>query len=253
MTLEKLFGKQPVLEALKANKRQIKKIYLKREKQDKEIKQVYDLARRYKIKIKEVHNRKALDNLVKNTSHQGIVALVSPKRYIDINNLLNKSIKKNSQSFLLALDGIEDPRNLGSIIRTAETINVHGIIIPKHRAAHLNNVVAKTSAGAIEYIDISLVNNLASCLDLAKKKENLWIVGIDADAPVSIWETDLKRPLVLIIGGEGRGIRPLIKKKCDILASIPMQGKISSLNASVAAALSMYEIMRQRRNLISSN
>ncbi|MFH0925483.1 MAG: 23S rRNA (guanosine(2251)-2'-O)-methyltransferase RlmB [bacterium] len=245
MLLEKLFGKQPVLEALKANKRAIEKIYIRREQLDKDIKKIYEFANLHRIKIKEVPDRKVLDNMVQNSSHQGVIALISPKEYIDLDDLFNKLKKTETSPCLIALDEVEDPRNLGSIIRTADAANINGVILPKHRAAHITNIVAKTSAGAVEYLDICLVSNLANSLDRLKK-EDFWIVGIDAQASQTIWELDLIKPVVLVIGGEGSGIRPLIKKKCDQLAAIPMLGHVTSLNTSVATGLAMYEIMRQK-------
>ena len=186
-----------------------------------------------------------MDNISETKKHQGVIAIVAPYNYSTIDDIINYAKNKNEEPFILILDGIEDVHNLGSIIRTAETAGVHGIIIPKRRAASVNATVAKTSAGAIEYMKIARVNNLNDTIKKLKE-EGLWIIGTEMNAKTKYYNQDLKGPIAIVIGNEGTGISSLVKKNCDILINIPMKGKINSLNASVSTGIILYEALKQR-------
>ena len=178
-------------------------------------------------------------------NHQGVVAIVPPFDYSEVEEILEDAKNKEEDPFILILDGIEDPHNLGSIIRTAETAGVHGIIIPKRRNAAVNSTVVKVSAGATTYMKVARVNNINETIRMLKE-EGLWIIGTDGDAKTYYYNQDLKGPIAIIIGSEGFGMSKLVKENSDILVKIPMQGKITSLNASVSAGIIMYEAVKQR-------
>lgn len=196
------------------------------------------------IRLTEV-DKPALDSLVGDINHQGVVALLSAFSYASFDELVSFWKGSGEKCFFIVLDGIQDPHNLGAIIRSAETVGIHGIIIPKDRAAGITPAVEKVSAGAVEHVKIARVTNIVRTLK-ALKKEGLWIAGAEEDGMESIYDVDLNIDIALVIGSEGYGIRPLVKKECDFHLKIPMRGKINSLNASVAAALLMYEVSRQR-------
>ena len=178
-------------------------------------------------------------------NYQGVIAIVPPFEYCEIEDILENAKIKNEDPFILILDGIEDPHNLGSIIRTAETAGVHGIIIPKRRAASVNSTVSKVSAGAVEHIKIARVTNISDSIQ--KLKDNgLWICGTDIDAKNYYYDQDLKGPLGIVIGNEGQGMSEKVKKNCDFLVKIPMKGKVTSLNASVSTGIVVYEAVKQR-------
>jgi len=187
--------------------------------------------------------RSQLDSLTKNAPHQGVVGFIDQFHYADLDEVLQGD---EGDPFLLILDGIEDPRNLGAFIRTADACGVGGVIIPKDRAAGITPAVAKSSAGAVFHLPLVRVTNIASTISKIKER-GMWVLGAAAEAPTEIYDHDLAIPLAVVIGGEGRGIRPLVKRECDLLASIPMQGRVNSLNASVAGAIILYEVQRQRR------
>ena len=186
-----------------------------------------------------------LDRLSQNKRHQGVIAEAMEYKYKDISDILNYAEEKNEKPFIIILDEITDVHNLGSIIRSAECLGAHGVIIPKRRAAQINGVAAKSSAGAIEYLPVCRVTNIRDTLETLKEK-GLWIYGADMEAEKYIYEEKLDVPVGLVIGSEGSGLGRLIKEKCDILVKIPMNGKINSLNASNAASIIIYEIMKQR-------
>jgi 23S rRNA (guanosine2251-2'-O)-methyltransferase len=202
------------------------------------------LAKEKKIVVKEV-DRKKLDQITQTGSHQGVIAQVTPFKYSEVEDILGYAKKKGEVPFLVILDEIEDPHNLGSLIRTAETCGVHGIIIPKRRNVGVTPVVYKTSAGACEYMRIAKVANINAVIDKLKEK-GIWIYGADMNAKNYCFDTDMKGPAALVVGSEGRGISKLTLSKCDVLVKIPMAGRISSLNASVAGGILMYEILKQR-------
>ena len=206
------------------------------------IKEIIARARENRVVLVEVEKSK-LDMMAEN--HQGVVAIVPPFNYCEIEEILEYAKEKNEDPFVLILDGIEDPHNLGSIIRTAETAGVHGIIIPKRRSVSVNSTVAKVSTGAVSYMKIARVNNLNEIIRKLKDC-GLWIVSADGDSKTLYYNQDLKGPIALVIGSEGFGMSKLVKENSDILIKIPMKGQITSLNASVSAGIIMYEVVKQR-------
>lgn len=240
---DKIEGRNPVLEALKAE-REIDKILIAKGAEQGSVQKIIGAAKDRGIPIQYVERQK-LDQLSESHSHQGIIAFVAAYRYVEVEDILAKAAQKGESPFIVILDEITDPHNLGSILRTANAAGVHGVIIPKRRAVGLTAVVAKTSAGAIEYVPVAKVSNLAQTIDTLKDK-GLWVVGADMDGQNTYYEQDLTGNTALVIGSEGQGIGRLIKEKCDFIVRIPMKGQLSSLNASVAASLMMYEVMRQR-------
>lgn len=240
-----LFGRNPVLEALKSG-REIEKLVMQKGGEGS-AKKIEAMARDKKIPI-QFGDKAALDRIAAQVSegsnHQGVAAYVSAYKYFEVDDLLDRAEKRGEDPFLILLDGIEDPHNLGAIIRTADGAGAHGIIIPKRRAVGLTETVAKASAGAVEYVPVAKVSNLAQAIDQLKVK-GVWIGACDMDDS-NYYERDLTGPIAIVIGGEGSGVSRLIRERCDFIISIPMEGRIFSLNASNAAAVLMYEINRQR-------
>lgn len=234
-------GRNAVLELLKS-KKDINKIYVERGERHGSINEIIAKAKDDRIVLVEVDKMK-LDQMAEN--HQGVVAVVPPFNYCEIEEILEEAKNKNEDPFILILDGIEDPHNFGSIIRTAETAGVHGIIIPKRRNVAVNSTVAKVSTGATTYMKIARVNNLNDTIRKLKE-EGLWVIGTDGDAETLYYNQDLKGPLAIIIGSEGFGMSKLVRENSDILIKIPMKGKITSLNASVSAGIVIYEAVKQR-------
>ena len=208
------------------------------------VKDIIALAKERKIKLSE-YDKEGLDDLAGKVSHQGVVALLSQFNYSSLEELLSSWKQSGEKGLFVVLDGIQDPHNLGAIIRSAETAGIHGIIIPKDRAVGITPAVEKVSTGAVEHVKIARVTNIVRTLKMLKK-EGLWVAGAEEGGRESIYDADLNIDIALVIGSEGYGIRPLVRKECDLLVSIPMRGKINSLNASVAAAILMYEVLRQR-------
>ncbi|MDD2433506.1 MAG: 23S rRNA (guanosine(2251)-2'-O)-methyltransferase RlmB [Clostridia bacterium] len=241
--VEFIAGKNPVLEALQAG-RLLNKIMLAQGLKQSSVKEIMSLARARKIPYQFVAREK-LDVLVDGNIHQGIVAQTGVKDYVAWEEIIEKARQKGEDPFIVLLDGLEDPRNLGAILRTAEAVGVHGVIIPKHRSVSLTATVAKASAGAVEYVPVARVTNLPSVMERLKE-QGCWIVGTDPQAEQKYFAADLKGPLVVVLGSEGKGMGKLVKEKCDFLVSIPMLGQVNSLNVSVAGALLFYEIIRQR-------
>ena len=238
-----IFGRQAVLEALRAGT-EISKIYFLYGSHGKIIGDIHQEARNRKIPLVELPQQK-FDRLG-NVSHaQGCAALVEEVRHIDVNDLLRKSDATNAV-LLLALDEIEDPHNLGALLRTAHCAGIQAVILPKHQSAPITDTVVKASAGATNYIPIAKVSNLPQTLK-ALKEQNIWIIGLDGEGTVDLFDFQADRNLCLVVGSEGKGLRPTVKKVCDEIVRIPMEGKISSLNASVAGALMMYEVLRKQR------
>jgi len=238
-----IFGRNPVTEALKAGT-PIDTLYICGN--GGSLGFIKRLAKEKGIVIKEVQEQK-LSQLSGGASHQGAVAVTACAEYVTVEDILAVSEKKGTKPFIIICDEIEDPHNLGAIIRTAETAGADGIIIPKRRSAGLNATVFKTSAGAATYVPVARVSNLASCIDDLKSK-GVWIYGTDASGS-EYTQTDFTGSTALVIGSEGFGMSRLIKEKCDFTVKLSMCGKINSLNASVAAGIFMYEVLRQRRNL----
>lgn len=239
----RLEGRNPVVEALRSG-RTIEKILIAKGSQEGPIKWIKAMAKDKGIVVNEVE-RVRLDNISETQSHQGVIAIVSPYKYVEVDDILAYAQEKAEQPFIVVLDEIYDPHNLGSILRTAEACGVHGVIISKRRAVGLTPTVAKASAGAIEYVKVAKVTNITQTLKYLKDK-GIWVAGADMDGEKSYFEEDMTGPIALVIGSEGSGIGKLVKENCDFLVKLPMKGKISSLNASVAGAVMMYEILRQR-------
>lgn len=235
-------GRNPVMEALK-NDRNIDVLYIKHGEAEGSIKKIIALARERKIRIKEV-DKKKIEELAQGQLHQGVIAEVPDYRYHDLEQVLRSVREKGEEPFFIVLDEIEDPHNLGAIIRTAEGAGAHGVIIGKRRSASVNATVEKTSAGAISYLPVIRVGNIAQTIERLKK-DNIWIYALDMEGSCS-YETDLRGSIALLIGNEGKGISRLNKELADKVISLPMKGRISSLNASVAAGILMYEVLRQR-------
>ncbi len=236
-------GRNSVLELLESEK-DINKIFVTRGEKQGSINKIIGRAKGKGIVLVEVDKSK-LDEMSQTGNHQGVIAIVPPFEYCEVEDILEEAKTKNEQPFILILDGIEDPHNLGAIIRTAETAGVHGVIIPKRRAAGVNSTVNKVSAGAVEHMKIARVNNINDTIKFLKDN-GLWIIGTDGKAENYYYEQDLTGPIALIIGSEGYGMNRLVSENCDILVKIPMKGKITSLNASVSAGIVTYEIVKQR-------
>ena len=236
-------GRNPVIEALRSDA-EIDTILINKDAAQGSLNKIFELAKKKNILIKNV-DRALLDRLSENKKHQGVIAEAMEYKYKDIDDIFNYAKEKNEKPFIVILDEITDVHNLGSIIRSAECLGAHGVIIPKRRAAQVNSVVAKSSAGAIEYLPVCRVTNISDTLETLKEK-GLWIYGADMEGEKYIYEENFDVPVGLVIGSEGSGLGRLVKEKCDVLIKIPMKGNINSLNASNAASIIIYEIMKQR-------
>lgn len=243
MINDRVEGRNPVIEALKSE-REIDKILVAKGAKEGSINKIIGMAKNKGIVIQYVERQK-LNEMAESNNHQGVIALVAAYEYSELEDILEIPKNKGEDPFLVILDEIMDPHNLGSIMRTADAVGVHGIIIPKRRSVGLTATVAKTSAGAIEYVPVAKVSNISQTIEKFKK-EGLWIVGADMSGEKDYFHSDLKGAIALVIGNEGEGISRLVKEKCDFLVKIPMVGKVASLNASVAAATLMYEVFRQK-------
>lgn len=238
-----VIGRNAVIEALRGE-RTIETLYISNSKLEGSIKTIVGLAKENKILIKEVDKRK-LDSMCGGEVHQGVIAKVTPYKYSEVSDILDLAEKRGEAPFIVILDEVEDPHNLGSIVRTAELFGVHGIILPKRRSASVSTTVYKSSVGAIEHVKIAKVTNLNSTIEELKEK-GIWIYGADIRAEEYSYQVDFGGPCAVIIGNEGRGISKLTVEKCDKLIKIPMVGKINSLNASVAGGIIMYEVLKGR-------
>ena len=236
-------GRNSVLELLESEK-DINKIYVTRGEKQGSINKIIGRAKGKGIVLVEVDKSK-LDEMSQTRNHQGVIAIVPPFEYCEVKDILDEAKNKKEQPFILILDGIEDPHNLGAIIRTAETAGVHGVIIPKRRAASVNSTVNKVSAGAVEHMKVARVNNINDTIQYLKDN-GLWIIGTDGKAENYYYEQDLTGPIALVIGSEGYGMNRLVSENCDILVKIPMMGKITSLNASVSAGIVTYESSKSK-------
>lgn len=236
-------GRRPVLEALQAE-RPMDKIWIASGQKEGSIHKIIAIAKEKKILVKMV-DRKKLDQIAASNSHQGVMAFVAAHDYKSLDEILKAAENKGEVPFLVVCDEISDPHNLGSILRSANGAGAHGVIVPKRRAVGLTAVVAKTSAGAIEYTPVCRVTNIQKTL-VELKKEGFWVAGADDRAQTPYFKADLKGKLVLVIGSEGSGMGRLVRETCDFLVNIPMMGEVSSLNASVAAGVLMYEACKQR-------
>ncbi|MEX2459959.1 MAG: 23S rRNA (guanosine(2251)-2'-O)-methyltransferase RlmB [Paenibacillaceae bacterium] len=240
---EYIAGKHPILEAMRAG-RTINKIWIADNAQKHYSGPIIAEAKELGILVQTADRRK-IDQMLEGVQTQGVIAQVAAYDYVEVDDILRIAKDKNQVPLILILDEIEDPHNLGSILRTADCTGVHGVIIPKRRSVGLTATVAKTSAGAIEYVPVAKVTNIAQTIESLKQK-GIWIAGADGDAKITVYQNDLTIPLAIVIGNEGKGIGRLIKGKCDFLFKLPMYGQINSLNASVAASVLLYEVVRQR-------
>ncbi|HZY62848.1 MAG TPA: 23S rRNA (guanosine(2251)-2'-O)-methyltransferase RlmB [Edaphobacter sp.] len=242
--MEVLYGLHPVEEAIRSGSRQLDRVSVARERRDERLERLIQLSRAAGIRV-SLEPRDQLTRLARTDAHQGVLAIVRERQFLTIEDLL--AFQKNGEPrFFLALDGIEDPHNLGALLRTADGAGVDGVIVPERRSAPVTATVAKTSAGASEHVRIARVTNLVRALEQMKKK-NIWVLGLDERGTPDYTEFDFKIDCVLVLGREGAGLHDLVKKTCDHLLRIPMAGQVSSLNVSVAGAVVMYEAMRQRR------
>lgn len=245
MKEDMIYGRNPIIEALEAGQVTIDKLFLQEGLHHTQIGKIQHLAKERGVVFRYVNKRK-LDTLCEGENHQGAVAQIAMRDYVTPEAILKRAEEKQEPPFLVILDGISDPHNLGSIIRTANAAGAHGVIIPKNRSVAVNATVAKVSAGAIEYTPVARVTNLAQTIEKLKK-EGLWIIGTDLSGEQTHDAAPLTGALGIVIGSEGDGMSRLVREKCDFLVKIPMIGEIESLNASVAAGVLLYEVVRQKR------
>ncbi|MDM8143844.1 23S rRNA (guanosine(2251)-2'-O)-methyltransferase RlmB [Megamonas hypermegale] len=238
-----LLGRNAVREAIKSG-RSINRILIAEGSHGGSISEIINLAKERHLVLQSISTDK-LDTLCGGQRHQGIAAYAAPVDYVELDDILNLAKDRGEDPFLILLDELEDPHNLGAILRTADAVGAHGILIPKHRSCPLSSVVAKTSAGAVEYVPVARIGNVAQTLE-GLKKQGLWVAGADMDGTENYYEANLTGPIVLVIGSEGHGVSRLTKEACDFIVKIPMRGKVNSLNASNAAAILAYEILKQR-------
>lgn len=240
---EIIVGRNSVLEALKAG-RSLNKILIAKGERQGSIREIMSQAREQGLIVQEVDVAK-LEQLSAGVRHQGVVAMAAPVAYGTVDEILSAAHDQNEPPFLVLLDELADPHNVGAILRTADATGVHGVLIPKRRSCPLTQTVAKTSAGAIEHVSVARIGNVTQTLK-ALKKQGLWVIGADMNGTQNYYETDLTGPVVIVVGSEGAGMGRLTKEACDFIVKIPMRGQITSLNASVACSLLLYEVFRQR-------
>ncbi|HJQ68056.1 MAG TPA: 23S rRNA (guanosine(2251)-2'-O)-methyltransferase RlmB [Blastocatellia bacterium] len=246
--MSQIYGLLPVLEALRAQSRRIERVIIAEGTKHERLSEVVAAARRAGVPLRR-EPRAALNRLSGNANHQGVMAIVSAASYADEDEVLS-NISPNT--IFVLLDGVEDPHNLGAIIRTAECAGASAVIIPERRAAHITETAAKTSAGAVEYLPVARVTNLASFIEQLKRA-NVWVVGVEGSAEMSYTEYDYSGPVALVFGSEGHGLHRLVLERCDAVVSIPMRGKINSLNVSVAVGVVLFEAVRQRSAKVNAN
>jgi 23S rRNA (guanosine2251-2'-O)-methyltransferase len=240
-----VFGLNPVFEALKARKRRCYKLIIEQGKTQARLNSLFELARENKVPIETIP-KTAFEKKYRSHNHQGVVGVFAIIQALELDELIKHALHKSKLPVLVALDSIQDPQNLGAIIRSAETLGVQGMLLPKNRTSTLNETVAKCSSGAIEHLPIAWVTNLTRSIEHLKEK-GFWIAGVVPDGDIPCHEYKFDTPVVLVLGGEEKGIRPLLKKSCDATLYIPMKGAIGSLNASAAAAILFYEALRQKK------
>ena len=236
-----IYGVLPVLEALRAGSRRIDRIVIAEGTRDARLRDVIEAARVARVPIRR-EPRVTLDRLTHNGNHQGVIAVTSAATYSEADDLLDQI---SPQTIFILLDGVEDPHNLGAIIRTAECGGASAVIVPERRAAHITDAVAKTSAGAVEHLPVARVTNLASFIE-ELKKNNVWVVGVEGSSKMAYTEFSYSGALALVFGSEGHGLHRLVRERCDAVVSIPMHGKLTSLNVSVAVGVVLFEALRQR-------
>lgn len=245
MQRDTIFGINPVTEALKSGRPVQRLLIAEQRKHDKSFAEIIRLAKTAGIEVR-ILGRDALNREAPQGVHQGIIAFTAAHTYATLDDILKIPAQKRQSPLFLILDGVEDPRNLGAILRTAEAAGVHGVIIPERRAAGLTESVAKAAAGALEYIPVVKVVNVVNTIE-DLKKNGIWIASTEAGAPMAHWDADFARPLALVLGGEDKGVRRLVKEHSDYVISLPLLGRIPSLNVSVAAGILLYEVLRQRK------
>lgn len=243
-----IFGVLPTLEALRANARRIEKILIAEGGHEKRLNEIFGLAKENRIPFQKVPRQNLSKFVEQGANHQGVIAFVASADYYDADKLLDEisqKIEAGEKPLIVILDGVEDPRNLGAILRTVECAGVDGVFIPERRAVGLNETVAKSSAGAVEYVKVAKVTNLNRLIEDLQKR-NIWVVGTSVETEKSYTDWDWKQPTALVMGSEGKGLHRLVEENCDILIKIPMQGKIESLNVSVATGVILFEAIRRR-------
>lgn len=245
MHKDKIFGINPVLEALRSGRPVQRLLVADQRKTDRDVKEILRLAKNNGVELR-MASRDALNREAPQAVHQGVIAIASAREYAEFDDIIKIPAQKGQAPLFLILDGVEDPRNLGAILRSADAAGVHGVIIPERRAAGLTDTVAKAAAGALEYVTVAKVVNIVNTIE-ALKKAGVWIVGAEAGGDTVYWDADFIRPTALVLGGEDKGVRRLVREHCDYLVSLPLMGKISSLNVSVAAGALLFEVLRQRR------
>lgn len=239
-----IFGIHAVSEALKSRERSFEYVAIAKDRTDPRIQRIIDDCRESGVSVRFVR-REEIDRETRTRTHQGVMAFTSRKRFSDLDDILAN--KRGQHAFVLVLDGIEDPHNLGALMRSADGAGADGVVIPERRAAGITGTVVKASAGASEHLSVCRVVNIARSLEDLKER-NVWVVGLDERGSQSYDELDYNMDCALVLGAEGKGLHDLVRKKCDLLVSIPMMGQVSSLNVSVAGGIVMYEVLRQRRN-----
>jgi 23S rRNA (guanosine2251-2'-O)-methyltransferase len=239
-----LFGRHPVLELLRADSRRVEEIAVLGEGRGPALQELLTLARRRGVKV-SFRTRDQLTAIAGTPHHQGVVARVAGASYASLGDLLAVPAERGEPAFFLALDQVQDPRNLGAILRSAEATGVHGVVVPKHHAAGLTGAVAKAAMGAVELVPVAREVNLVQCLETLKK-QGVWVMGAVPRGGKSPWDVDLTGAVCLVLGGEGEGLRPLVARSCDVLLSLPMKGRLESVNVSAAAAALCFEVLRQR-------
>ena len=242
-----LFGRHPVLELLRADSRRVEEIAIAAQGRGPALQELLLLAKSRDVRV-SFRTRDQLTAMAGTPHHQGVVARVAGASYADLADLLAVPAIRGEAPFLIALDQIQDPRNLGAILRAAETTGVHGVIVLKHRSVGLTPAAAKSAMGAVEWVKVARVPNLAQSLETLKK-EGVWVIGSVVKGGMSPWEADLSGPLCLVLGSEGEGLRPLVARSCDLLLTLPMKGRLGSVSVSAAATVLCYEVVRQRGRL----
>ena len=243
LTMEVIYGIHAVEEALRSRGRSFEYVAVARDRKDAKLQRIVSACREAGVAVR-FENRDQLTRIAKTQTHQGVVAVAAQKKYDDLESVLGR--RRGRHAFVVVLDGVEDPHNLGALLRTADAAGVDGVVIPERRAVGVNATVVKASAGASEYVPVAKVTNIARTLEEIKE-QNIWTVGLDERGEKSYDELDYKMDCAVVLGAEGHGLHDLVRKKCDFLVKIPMLGKVPSLNVSVAGAVVMYEVARQRR------
>ena len=245
MEKEKIVGINPVMEALRSGRPIQRLLIAEQRKSDRDVMEIVRLARQAGVEVR-MASRDVLNREAPSTVHQGVVASAAAREYAALEDILLIPSERGQTPLFLILDGVEDPRNLGAVLRTAEAAGVHGVIIPERRAAGLTETVAKAAAGALEYVPVVKVVNIVNTIE-DLKKAGVWIAAAEANGDMQYWDADFVRPTALVLGGEDKGVRRLVREHCDYTLSLPLMGQISSLNVSVAAGVMLYEVLRQRK------